>query len=114
MKGRILLIEDDETFRGFLQTILEDDGHEVQTAGDGISGLSLLRRENFDLVISDLKMPGLNGLELFRETRNDPAPPRFIFVTAFGRVEEAVAAMKEGAVDFLTKPLADPGTLLAL
>jgi two-component system response regulator AtoC len=114
MKGRILLVEDDETFRGVLQTILEDDGHEVQAAGDGIVGLRLLRGESFDLVISDLKMPGLSGLELFRETRNDPSPPRFIFVTAFGRVEEAVAAMKEGAVDFLTKPLADPGTLLAL
>ncbi len=114
MKGRILLVEDDESFRGFLQTILEDDGHEVHTAGDGNAGLRLLRRESFDLVISDLKMPGLSGLELFRATRNDPAPPRFIFVTAFGRVEEAVAAMKEGAVDFLTKPLADPDTLLTL
>ncbi len=114
MRGRILLVEDDETFSSFMQTILEDDGHEVLAARDGITGLALLRRENFDLVISDLKMPGLGGLELFRETRNDPSPPRFIFVTAFGKVEEAVAAMKEGAVDFLTKPLADPGTLLAL
>ncbi len=114
MQGRILLVEDDETFRSFLLTILEDDGHEVLAAGDGIAGLGLLRRESFDLVISDLKMPGLSGLELFRETRTDPAPPRFIFVTAFGKVEEAVAAMKEGAVDFLTKPLADPGTLIAL
>ncbi|WP_298437030.1 sigma-54 dependent transcriptional regulator [Geobacter sp.] len=114
MKGRILLVEDDETFRAFLQTILEDDGHEVRTAGDGTRGLRLLRSETFDLVISDLKMPGKSGLELFRETRNDPAPPRFIFLTAFGKVEEAVAAMKEGAVDFLTKPLADPDTLLVL
>ncbi len=114
MKGRILLVEDDETFRSFLQTILEDDGHEVKTAENGLRGLRLLRQENFDLVLSDLKMPGKSGLELFRETRNDPDPPRFIFLTAFGRVNEAVAAMKEGAVDFLTKPLEDPETLLAL
>ncbi len=114
MKGRILLVEDDETFRSFLRTILEDDGHEVKTAENGLKGLQLLRRENFDLVVSDLKMPGKSGLELFRETKNDPDPPRFIFLTAYGKVEEAVAAMKEGAVDFLTKPLDDPDTLLAL
>jgi two-component system response regulator AtoC len=114
MKGRILLVEDDETFRSFLRTVLEDDGHEVQTAEDGLKGLSKLREENFDLVISDLKMPGKSGLELFRETRSDPDPPQYIFLTAFGKVDEAVAAMKEGAVDFLTKPLSDPGTLLAI
>ncbi len=114
MTGRILLVEDDETFRGFLQTILEDAGHEVLTAADGIKGLRLLRRESFDLVISDLKMPGKSGLEVFRETRQDPNPPPFIFLTAFGRVEEAVAAIKGGAADFLTKPLTDPDALLAL
>jgi two-component system, NtrC family, response regulator AtoC len=114
MKGRILLVEDDETFRSFLQTILEDDGHEVQTAENGLKGLKILHQENFDLVVSDLKMPGKSGLELFRETRSDPAPPGFIFLTAYGKVDEAVAAMKEGAVDFLTKPLSDPDTLLTL
>ncbi len=114
MKGRILLVEDDETFRSLLQTILEDEGHEVLTATDGLKGLHLLRRESFDLVVTDLKVPGKNGLELFRETRLDPNPPLFIFLTAFGRVDEAVAAMKEGAVDFLTKPLESPDTLLAL
>jgi len=114
MKVRILLVEDDETFRGFLRTILEDEGYEVHTAADGLQGFRLLRKEQFDLVISDLKMPGKGGLELFRETRNDPGSPQFIFLTAFGKVDEAVAAMKEGALDFLTKPLADPDTLLVL
>lgn len=114
MKGRILLVEDDETFRCFLQTILEDDGHEVLTAANGLKGLSLIRKESFDLVVTDLKMPGKSGMELFSETRLDPNPPLFIFITAFGRVDEAVGAMKEGAVDFLTKPLENPDTLLAL
>ena len=114
MTGRILLVEDDETFRSLLQTILADDGHEVVTAVDGLNGLRLLQQENFDLVVTDLKMPGKTGLELFRESRLDPNPPLFIFLTAFGRVDEAVAAMKEGAVDFLTKPLESPGKLLAL
>src|SRR5450631_2904874 len=114
MKGRILLVEDDETFRSLLQTILEDDGHEVLTAEDGLKGLRLLRQESFDLVITDLKMPGKTGLELFRDSKLDPNPPLFIFLTAFGRVDEAVNAMKEGAVDFLTKPLENPETLLTL
>jgi DNA-binding NtrC family response regulator len=114
MTGRILLVEDDETFRGFLKVILEEAGHDVRTASDGLLGLRLLRQENFDLVISDLKMPGKSGLELFRETRQESGAPQFVFLTAFGRVEEAVTAIKEGAADFLTKPLDDPQTLVSL
>ena len=114
VKGRILLVEDDATFRSFIQTILEDDGYEVTLAGDGREGGVLLSRESFDLVVSDLKMPGKSGLELFRETRQDPGAPQFIFLSAYGTVDEAVAAMKEGAVDFLTKPLAAPEALLTL
>ena len=72
----------------------------------------LVARKDIDLV--DITLPGKSGLELFRESRLDPNPPLFIFITAFGRVDEAVNAMKEGAVDFLTKPLEDPDTLLAL
>jgi two-component system, NtrC family, response regulator AtoC len=114
MKGLILLVEDNEVFRGFMQEILEEDGHEVLTAEDGLKGLRLLRQESFDLVISDLRLPGKSGLEIFRETRQEPSPPPFIFLTAYGRVDEAVAAIKEGAADFLTKPLDDPNALLAL
>jgi len=114
MKGRILVVEDDETFRSLLQTILDDEGYEVVTATDGLEGLALIRRESFDLVVTDLKMPGKNGMELFRDTRQDLNPPLFVFITAFGRVDEAVSAMKEGAVDFLTKPLENPDVLLTL
>ena len=114
MGGKILVIEDDETFRCFLETILADEGYEVRAAVDGQEGLRLLLREAFDLVVSDLKMPGKSGLELFRESRQEISPPQFIFLTAFGKVDEAVAAMKEGAVDFLTKPLDNPDVLLTL
>ena len=113
-KGRILLAEDDATFRSFVRTILEDEGYEVTIARDGREGSQLLNRGNFDLVISDLKMPYKSGLELFRETRQDPGAPQFIFLTAYGTVDEAVAAMKEGAADFLTKPLSAPEALLNL
>lgn len=114
MTGRILLVEDDDTFRSFVQTILEDEGYEVRIARDGREGWQLLAKENFDLVISDLKMPGKSGLELFRESRQDPGAAPFIFLTAFGTVDEAVSAMKEGAVDFLTKPLSSPEELLVV
>jgi len=114
MTGRILIVEDDETFRSFVQTILEDEGYEVSIACDGREGSQKLAKEGFDLVISDLKMPGKSGLELFRETRQDPGPPQFILLTAYGTVDEAVAAMKEGVVDFLTKPLSAPEALLTL
>jgi DNA-binding NtrC family response regulator len=114
MKGNILVVEDDATFRAFLETVLQDDGHQVQSAADGEKALRLLRQGSYDLVVSDLKLPGKSGLDLFRETRNDPAAPQFIFLTAYGKVGEAVAAIKEGAVDFLTKPLQDPEVLLRL
>jgi DNA-binding NtrC family response regulator len=112
MRKRILLIEDDETFRAFLYTVLDDEGHEVLMAGDGLAGLQLIQREQFDLVISDLKLPGKNGFELFKDAMMVPNPPLFIFLTAYGRVEEAVTAMKNGAFDFLAKPLNSPEALL--
>ena len=111
MPARILIVEDDTTFRSLLRTILTGEGYETIEAADGRTGRTLLQREQFELVISDLKLPGKSGLELFRESRDDDFPPPFILLTAFGTVEEAVAAIKEGVVDFLTKPLKDPDTL---
>jgi len=112
MKKRILLVEDEENFRVFVQTVLMDEDFDVLIASDGLSGLSILQRERVDLVISDLKMPGMSGIELFKAVMGKPNPPLFVFLTAFGTVEEAVAAMKDGAFDFLTKPLKDTESLL--
>jgi len=112
MSATILVVEDDAIFRELVSTILDNAGYTVATAGDGGQGLRRIQRERFDLVLCDLKMPVRSGLELFRATRGEPAAPLFIFMTAFGRVEEAVAAMKEGAFDFLCKPLRDPASLL--
>ncbi len=112
--GRILIVEDDATFRGLLADILEDAGHQVVQAANGVDGLAMLRHDSFDLVLSDLKMPRMGGIELFRASRSDPAAPPFVLITAFGTVEEAVAAIKDGVSDFLTKPLKDPATLRAL
>jgi len=112
MSATILIVEDDAVFRELVTTILDNAGYTVATACDGGEGLRRIQRERFDLVICDLKMPLRSGLELFRTTRGEPAAPLFIFITAFGRVEEAVSAIKEGAFDFLSKPLKDPASLL--
>lgn len=115
MNGRILIVEDDPTFRGLLATILEDAGHEVFVAEDGVAGLARLQKESFDLVLSDLRMPKMGGIALFQALRKDSATvPPFVLITAFGTVEEAVAAIKDGVSDFLTKPLKDPATLRSL
>lgn len=114
MIGRILIVEDDDTFRGLLATILEDAGHLVTQAVDGKAGLARLHQASFDLVLSDLKMPKMGGIELFQASRIDMNAPPFVLITAFGTVEEAVAAIKDGVSDFLTKPLKDPDTLRAL
>lgn len=113
MTATILIVEDDEVFRELLTTILDGAGYTVTTAVDGGEGLRRIQRERFDLVLCDLKMPVRTGLELFRATRSEPHAPLFIFITAFGRVDEAVSAIKDGAFDFLSKPLKDPATLLA-
>lgn len=109
--GRILIAEDDRTFRGLLADILEGAGHEVTQVADGAAGLYALKAGRYDLVLSDLKMPVMGGMELFRASRACPLPPPFVLLTAFGTIEEAVSAIKEGVSDFLTKPLKDPATL---
>jgi DNA-binding NtrC family response regulator len=112
--ARILLVEDDATFRSLLAAILEDEGYELLEREDGKAALMTLQRQSFDLVLTDLRLPGLNGLELFRTATAQGIAPPFILLTAFGTVEEAVAAIKEGVADFLTKPLKDPDTLRTL
>lgn len=109
--ARLLLVEDDEGFKSLLKAILEEEGYTLVVREDGKSALMALQRSSFDLVLSDLRLPGLSGLELFRMAKEQDIAPPFILLTAFGTVEEAVAAIKEGVADFLTKPLKDPETL---
>ncbi len=111
MKARILVVEDDTTFRGLLRTIIQREGLQVRETAAAEEALAMLRRESFDLVLSDLKLPGMSGLDLYRASRTDLAPPPFILLTAFGTIEEAVDAMKEGVADFITKPLKSPDAL---
>jgi two-component system response regulator FlrC len=110
---RILIVDDDAAMRRALTEVLGRGGFEVEQAPSGQHGIERLAGEPFDLVVSDLRMPGLGGLNLLREVRRrHPALP-VILITAFGTIEDAVSAMKLGAYDFLTKPFS-PQELLRL
>jgi DNA-binding NtrC family response regulator len=102
--ANILIVEDEPRMRRLLEISLGEDGHSVHSAGDAESGVIYLRREPVDLVLTDLKLPGMNGLEFLQEgKRLNPVLP-FIVMTAYGSVETAVDAMKAGASDYVLKP----------
>jgi len=110
---RILIVDDDAAMRRALTEVLGRGGFEVDQAPNGQIGLERLSGEPFDLVVSDLRMPGLGGLNLLRELRRRYPSIPVILITAFGTIEDAVSAMKLGAYDFLTKPFS-PQDLLRL
>src|ERR1051326_4908830 len=104
-RRRILVADDDESLRRITQMELEELGYTVVTAADGNSALRRLGEAPVQLAITDLKMPGMSGLELLRAIRAEHPETAVIMVTAFGTVETAVEAMKAGAYDYLTKPI---------
>ncbi|NLF69253.1 MAG: sigma-54-dependent Fis family transcriptional regulator [Candidatus Anammoximicrobium sp.] len=102
---RILVVDDEKIKRVTLADDLSGQGHEVVTAADGQQALELLDRELFDVVVTDIKMPRLDGLELLKRIKEGTsADVRFILMTAYGSIPVAVEAMKLGAADFVTKP----------
>ena len=104
-KGKILVVDDDPSLRRVLEVQLEQDGYEVAAAASVPQTLSLLQLRPFDLLITDLKMPGMSGLELLKQTRSQYPQTIVVMLTAFGTVDTAVEAMKAGAYDYLTKPV---------
>src|SRR5215468_10393645 len=101
----LLLVEDKNELRAMLRKALERNGYAVDEAPDGSAAIQKLRGRRYQLVLTDLKMPGASGLDVLRETKQADATIPVILLTAFGSVEEAVSAMKEGAFDFLQKPV---------
>ena len=101
----LLLVEDKNELRTMLRKALERSGYAVDEAPDGTAAIQKVRARRYLLVITDLKMPGASGLDVLRETKRADAAIPVILLTAFGSVEEAVTAMKEGAFDFLQKPV---------
>jgi DNA-binding NtrC family response regulator len=111
--GRILLVEDKEGLRDVLTRTLEKEGYSVVACADGKQAQAKLQKERFLLVLSDLKLPGADGLEVLKEARKAEPTLPVILMTAFGTVPDAVAAIQSGAYDFLEKPV-DPDHLLVL
>ena len=103
-KKQILVVDDEANLRRVLAAQLARDGYEVHTAEDGEAGLAFLREHHIDLVVTDLRMPKVDGMELLRSSmRDDPSRP-VVMITAHGTVDNAVEALKTGAFDYITKP----------
>ena len=100
----ILIVEDEAKMRRLLELNLGEEGFTTLSAGDAESGLKLLRENSVDLVVTDLKLPGMNGLEFLQAVKHQSAALPVIVMTAFGTVETAVEAMKAGASDYVLKP----------
>lgn len=104
MKSRILVVDDEESIREFLEIMLKKEGYEVTLAEDGQKAKDLLTKKTFDMIISDLQMPHVTGIELLKHVKESYPDTVFMLITAFGTTETAVEAMKMGAYDYLTKP----------
>jgi len=102
--ARILIVDDETSMQEFLQILLQRDGHDTHACGSASEALVALESDDWDLVISDVRMPGMSGLELLDQVRQLAPETTVILITAHGTTESAVEAMKHGAYDYLTKP----------
>ncbi len=112
--AKIMVVDDEQGLREFLADSLADDGHVVAQAVDGSDAAERLAKESFDVLITDLRMPGIDGMDLLRRVRGDQPELEIIVLTAHGSVESAVEAMKLGAFDYVEKPIASPDELQLL
>jgi two-component system response regulator HydG len=112
-QARILVIDDDESMRDSCRQALARKAGRVEVAGDGLTGLGILEKEAFDLVILDLKMPGLSGMEVLNRIKQEYPEVVVVVITGYATVESAVEAMRHGAYDFLPKPFT-PESLRAI
>jgi two-component system response regulator PilR (NtrC family) len=103
-KPRILIVDDEESLREFLSIMLHREGYQVDTAVDGGQAAAHLREHSYDLVISDINMPRMGGMELLRHIKERTPETVVLMITAFSTTEQAVEAMKQGAYDYITKP----------
>lgn len=103
-KGKILIVEDEKSMREVLGILLEGEGYDVTLAAGGIDGMALLNRDIFDMVITDINMPKVNGFEILKKVRETSPDTLVIMITAFGTTESAIEAMQLGAYDYIHKP----------
>ena len=115
MSQSILVIDDELDMLMLLRMIIEDNtDYEVETTNNPSEALKLLTEKDYDLVISDLKMPGMDGIELFNELREIKPDIPVIIMTAYGSLETSEDAMKKGVADFITKPFRKDSILFTI
>lgn len=103
-KRNVLIAEDEESLRALLERYLGGKGHTTVAVPDGTQALDRIRQQVFDVALVDINMPGLDGLEVLRQIRNEPDPPEVVIMTGEGTVDTAITAVKLGAYDYVTKP----------
>ncbi len=103
-KARILAVDDQRYFRELIEGLLDDEGYSVQTCGSAEEALHVLEREDFDVVVTDLVMPGIDGAELVRRIKERRPDQDVVMVTGVVDVKTAVDTMKLGATDYILKP----------
>ncbi len=103
-RGRVLIVDDDAEMRALMRDHLGGEGHAMARAADGPGALAALREADYDVVIADLRMQGMDGLEVLRQARGIRPEARVIIITAFGSIESAIAAMRAGALHYVPKP----------
>ncbi|UCD32327.1 MAG: sigma-54-dependent Fis family transcriptional regulator [Desulfobacterales bacterium] len=111
---RLLIIDDEENMRHMLTNLLTKSGYHVDTASDGMDALALVDRTLYDFILCDLKMPNMGGMEFFKTVRDKLWASTVIMMSAYGSVDIAIEAMKQGAYDFITKPFKPDEVLLTL
>jgi DNA-binding NtrC family response regulator len=112
--NKILIVDDEKKMRHILQIILEQKGYRTEQASNGSEALELIKKYHYAMVITDLKMPVMDGLELIREIKKiDPDYP-VVVLTAYGSIDSAVGAVREGAIDYITKPFEEEKILLTV
>lgn len=111
---KILVVDDEEGMREFLTYMLEGESYEVSTASNGLDALEKLRQEEFALVLADIKMPGIDGLEMLRRIKEIDEQAVVIVMTAYASLDSAIKAIKFDAYDYLVKPFADTDKVLSI
>ncbi len=114
LTARVLVVEDDEVLRQLMVEVLSDQGYEVVAIETGERGLEAMERELFDVILLDINLPGMDGMEVLRRTPSRQPDAQIVIMTAFGTVDTAVAAMKQGAFDYINKPFSTEELLLTL
>jgi two-component system response regulator AtoC len=113
-KGKIIIIDDEEGMRHMLSLVLEKNGYQVVQTADGQSALFLLQTERVDLILCDLRMPGMDGVQFLREVVRNAIPATVIMMSAYGSIDTAIDCMKQGAYDYISKPFKPDEVILTL